>query len=119
MSFSSDIKEEICKVISYKNKKVLEGELLGYLLSANTSDKDEYLEFITENEFNIERFYKILFNLEIDYEPRIEGKHFVATIEKYERIDSILPLANSSDEEVLRAIVKGAFLGSRICNRSK
>lgn len=112
MSFSSDIKEELSRANNFKNKDILGAELLGYLLTANTTDRDDYLEYLTENEFNIERFYKILFNLEIDYEPRVEGKHFAATIEKDEKLDSILVLANSSNEEVQRAIVKGAFLGA-------
>ena len=43
-----------------KNKALLEAEFLGYILTGNTTNNEEYLEFITENEFNIERFYRIL-----------------------------------------------------------
>ena len=67
MSFSSDIKEELSKVNNLKNKKILEAEFLGYILTGNTTNNKDVLEFITENEFNIERFYRILFNLEIEY----------------------------------------------------
>ena len=80
MSFSSEIKEELSKVNNFKDKKILEAEFLGYILTGNVVSNYEYIEFITENEFNIERFYKILFNLGIDYEPSIRGKVFVATI---------------------------------------
>ena len=80
MSFSSDIKEELSKVNNLKNKEILEAEFLGYILTGNTTNSDSVLEFITENEFNIERFYRILFNLEIEYEPNVRGKVFVATI---------------------------------------
>ena len=59
MSFSSDIKEELSKVNNYKNKKKLEAEFLGYLLTGNTTATNNKIEFITENEFCIERFYKI------------------------------------------------------------
>ena len=57
MSFSSDIKEEITKTNNYKNLKILEAEFLGYILTGNVAMNSEGLEFITENEFNIERFY--------------------------------------------------------------
>ena len=60
MSFSSDIKEELSKIKNLKDKDVLEAEFLGYILTGNTSNSDDYLEFITENEFNIEKFYKEL-----------------------------------------------------------
>ena len=80
MSFSSEIKEELTKVNNLKNLKILESEFLGYILTGNITNSNNTLEFVTENEFNIERFYKILFNLEIDYEPNVRGKVFVATI---------------------------------------
>ena len=74
MSFSSNIKEELSKINNWKDKETLKGEFLGYILTGNTSNENDLLEFITENEFNIERFYKILFNLEVEYEPIKKGK---------------------------------------------
>ena len=62
MSFSSEIKEELSKVNNLKDKKMLEAEFLGYILTGNTVNNNQSIEFITENEFNIERFYKILFS---------------------------------------------------------
>lgn len=112
MSFSSDIKEELSKVNNFKNKNLLEAEFLGYILTGNSSNNDEYLEFITENEFNIERFYKILFNLEIEYEPDIRGKVFVATIRKNEKIEKLMEIKLDNNEELRKAIVRGAFLGA-------
>lgn len=112
MSFSADIKEELSKVNNFKDKQILEGEFLGYILTGNTSDENKYLEFVTENEFNIERFYKILFNLQIEYEPSIKGKVFVAKILKDENTDRFMKITLSSNQEVHRAIVKGAFLGA-------
>ena len=82
MSFSSEIKEELSKLNNYKNKKLLKSEFLGYVLCGNTYNRQDCIEFVTENEFNIERFYKILFNLEINYEPDIRGKLYVAIIKK-------------------------------------
>ena len=112
MSFSSDIKEELSKVNNFKNKNLLEAEFLGYIFTGNSSNNDEYLEFITENEFNIERFYKILFNLEIEYEPDIRGKVFVATIRKNEKIEKLMEIKLDNNEELRKAIVRGAFLGA-------
>ncbi len=112
MSFSSDIKEELTKVNNLKNLKILESEFLGYILTGNTTNNSNVLEFVTENEFNIERFYKILFNLEIEYEPGIRGKVFVATIEKNEKVEEFMQIKVDKDEEVQRAIVKGSFLGA-------
>lgn len=112
MSFSSDIKEELSKIKNLKDKETLEAEFLGYILTGNTSNNTNSLEFITENEFNIEKFYKILFNLEIEYEPNIRGKVFVATINKCEKVNRLMDLKLDSNEEIKKSIVRGSFLGA-------
>ncbi len=112
MSFSADIKEELSKVNNWKDKKILEGEFLGYILTGNTSADSNSLEFVTENEFNIERFYKILFNLQIEYEPNIKGKVFVARIMKNENIQKFMQITVTQNQEIQKAIVKGAFMGA-------
>ena len=116
MSFSSEIKEELSKVNNLKDKKMLEAEFLGYILTGNTVNNNQSIEFITENEFNIERFYKILFNLGIDYEPSTRGKVFVATININETLEEYITLKLEAGEEIRRAIVKGAFLGAGSVN---
>ncbi len=112
MSFSTDIKEELSRVNNWKDKEILAGEFFGYILTGNTLDDKNSLEFITENEFNIERFYKILFNLQIDYEPSVRGKVFVAKIIKNENTQKYLQINMSQNQEIQKAIVKGAFMGS-------
>lgn len=112
MSFSSEIKEELSKVNNLKNKTILEAEFLGYILTGNTTNNEDALEFITENEFNIERFYRILFNLEIEYEPEVRGKVFVATIRKTEKVEKLMEVKLEQNDELQKAIVKGAFLGA-------
>lgn len=72
MSFSSEVKEELSKINNFSKKEFIEAELIGYLLSANTKIEKKNIEFLTENEFNIERIYKILFKLDIEYEPEIK-----------------------------------------------
>lgn len=112
MSFSTDIKEELSRVNNWKDKEILAGEFLGYVLTGNTLDEDNSLEFITENEFNIERFYKILFNLQIDYEPSVKGKVFVAKIIKNETTQKFMQINMSQNQEIQKSIVKGAFMGA-------
>lgn len=112
MSFSSDIKEELSKIKNLKDKEILEAEFLGYILTCNTSNNENYLEFITENEFNIEKFYKILFNLDIEYEPNVRGKVFVATIRKNEKVLNLMNIKLDTNEEIKKAIVRGCFLGA-------
>ncbi len=108
MSFSFEVKEELSKLNIYSNKDLLKSELFGYLLSANSSYVENKVEFITENEFNIERIYKILFNLKIDYNPEVKGKVFKAIVEKVllDELFENLDFTNHKD------IVRGAFLGS-------
>lgn len=112
MSFSSEIKEELSRINNYKNSQILEAELLGYILTSNITQKDNGIEFVTENEFNIERIYKILFNLNLEYEPDKKGKTYIAFIAKSEKLDEIMSIKLSDNDEVQKAIVKGAFLGA-------
>ena len=116
MSFSSDVKEELSKLNNYKDKESLKAELLGYMLTWNMKQDNNKIEFLTENEYNVERFYKILFNLNLNYEPETYGKYFKTTIEKSELTDEVLNLSLNSKTEVLRAIVKGAFLATGSVN---
>ena len=108
MSFSSEVKEELSKLNIFGNNEILKAELFGYLLSSNSSYVNDKVEFITENEFNIERIYKILFKLEIDYEPDIKGKTFKAIVKK-DDLDKIFKNFDFSND---KDIVRGAFLGA-------
>jgi DNA-binding protein WhiA len=114
LSFSTQIKEEFSKSLP-GNKEILKNELLGYFLSSNTIEEDEKLIFVTENEFNIERFYRILYKLGIDYEPNKDGKKYEAIIEK-QNVLEILNLEIYSKEESVKAIARGCFLGSGYVN---
>ena len=120
MSFSSDLKEELSAINNFKNKDIIIAEFLGYILSSNTNfsslGNDELIEYITENEFNIERFYKILFALELEYEPEIRGKVFVAKIKKDEKLNEYLKIKVDLKEDEEKAILRGAFLGSGSIN---
>lgn len=109
MSFSVDVKEELSKLNIFNNIDLVKAELFGYLLTSNVNYIENKVEFITENHFNIERFYKILFKLKIDYEPEIQGKNFKAIISKKIEITRLFESFNLSND---KEIVRGAFLGS-------
>lgn len=115
MSYSYDIKEELSNINQWKNEELLKAEFLGYILTGNTLSNGNIIEFITENDYNIERFYKILFNLKIDYEPETKGKCFIAKIDnKY--IEHIFSgLANNPEDDVKKTILRGSFLGAGSC----
>ena len=115
MSFSYDIKEELSNYNNWKNKELLKAEFFGYILTGNTVNNGKYIEFVTENEFNIERFYKILFNLNIDYEPEIKGKYFTAKIDN-KLINNLFSwLSLIPKDEIKKTILRGCFLGAGSC----
>lgn len=115
MSFSYDIKEELSSINYWKNEELLKAEFLGYILTGNAVDNGEYIEFVTENDYNIERLYKILFNLKIDYEPEMQGKYFVAKIHNKYIKNIFSNLANNPKDEIKRNILRGCFLGAGSC----
>ncbi len=112
MSFSSEIKEELSKLNTFSKKELMEAELIGYCESFNCTKISNQIEFITENEFNIERIYKLLFKLNINYEPETKRKVYIAKFsEKY-----IKHIEEYKAEEEIKAIVRGLFLGSGSVN---
>ena len=65
MSFSSDVKEELSKLGNLANKSSVKAELYGYYCSANVSEERGLIKFSTESEYNINRFSKLLNNVNI------------------------------------------------------
>lgn len=128
MSFSSQIKEELSKINNLTNKEQLKFELIGYLLSVNsTIIKGKIVRYATESEYNINRFAKLLKNLQIEYSIEMEGNSFVITIKsKYISFLEIDKNTNTFiydinqlskiDSENKKALVRGAFLGGGSIN---
>lgn len=124
MSFSSDIKQELNKNSNLVNKEIVKQELLGYLLSGNTNiGKDNKIKFSTENDYNINRFSKLLTNLNINHQIDITGKTFFITIKKKEIewlpiIENKIVLTNQigKKEEEKRAFIRGLFMGAGSIN---
>lgn len=106
MSFSAKVKEELSKVNSFSNEEAVKAELYGYLLTTKKDSKK--IKFLTENEYNINRLNKLLNRLKIKYDIKINGKNYVITLKKE---DLNLENINCENQEVLKGIVRGAFLG--------
>lgn len=124
MSFSSDIKQELNKSTNLANKKLVKQELNGYLISGNISiTNNKTLKFSTESDYNINRFSKLLSNVNINHNIDISGKNFIITI-KLKEIDWIdineqkiyikKDLPQKEDEK--KAFIRGAFMGGGSIN---
>lgn len=129
MSFSSEVKEELNKLSSLANKEAVKYEFLGYFMTNHIAIEKNKLKFSTENEYNINRFSKLLNNLQqTKYEIQIVGKTFSITtlIPQLEELqeDFILDLSNikkqiEKQEILQKALVRGCFLGSGSMNNPK
>ena len=116
MSFSTDVKKELSKINNLANKTCVRLEFLGYLSSVNVSNVDKSLRFSTESEYNINRFSKLLKNLNIEkYNIDMQGKNYVITMQNKNIAEIITDIKTENDEED-RAYVRGCFLGSGSIN---
>ncbi len=129
MSFSSEVKEELSKLSNLANKEAVKYELLGYLATNHVMIENKKLKFSTESEYNINRFGKLLNNLQFTkYEIQIIGKTFSITVLLPE-LEEIFyqngqiklyfeKLAKQMDkQEILqKAFIRGSFLGSGSMN---
>lgn len=124
MSFSSEVKEELSNINNLANKEEVEAELIGYLISNNTSIINEKAKFATESEYNINRFSKLLNNMNIvDYEIDIQGKSFVITFDKKEIVGLVKEDNNQlyivdieNEDKYIKSLIRGIFLGSGSMN---
>lgn len=80
MSFSSDIKKELNNNSSLTNKELVKYELMGYLISKNTLVDGRNIKYSTESDYNINRFSRLLANLDIEHNIEIIGKTFIITL---------------------------------------
>lgn len=124
MSFSSEVKEELSKINNLTKKNLVKEELIGYLISSNASVvKNKIIRYATESEYNINRFSKLLANLQIDHKIDVEGKSFIITLKSKEILfidieegKIKLPVNKTLNEEEKRARIRGAFLGGGSMN---
>ena len=122
MSFAGEVKEELNKLTNLANKEAVKYEFLGYLMTNHMTIEKNKMKFSTENEYNINRFSKLLNNLQqTKYEIQIVGKTFSITtpIPELEEIQEnfILDLEKirkqvEKQEVLQKALIRGCFLGS-------
>ena len=127
MSFSSEVKQELNKNSNLVNKEIVKNELIGYLVSGNIEiGERNQIKFSTESDYNINRFSKLLTNLDISHNIEIVGRNFVITLKKkdinnfVEIKDNLIYLKEGYikklKNEELRAIIRGVFMGSGSIN---
>ena len=114
MSFSKQLKEELSKTENLSNKEAVKYELMGYLISSNVSQEKAETRFNTENEYNINRFSRLLSNMNINnYDITIQGKIFTIAVKTRDLIKIEI---NNLTEEQARWVIRGAYLGSGSIN---
>jgi hypothetical protein len=142
MSFSTEVKKELSQINNLANKEEVKYELLGYLISANTIRKTRKIKYSTENEYNINRFAKLLRNVcTNDFSIDIQGKVFSiefkekhledlqlnwAYIEnaqphefnfkEYDAEKAVCCFYEISNVEYVKALFRGVFMGSGSIN---
>jgi DNA-binding transcriptional regulator WhiA len=94
MSFSTEVKEELSKLNNLANKEEVKYEFLGYLASDNITEENNYIKYSTENDYNIDRFAKIIRNIGIeDFNINVNGKIFFIEIDKEDLQEKMRNLA--------------------------
>lgn len=138
MSFSKQVKEELSKLNNLTNKEELKYEFLGYLSSSNTTKQNRYIKYSTENDYNIDRFSKVIRNIGIeDFNINVNGKTFSIefSIENNELLEIIEKnfIKNNNKEQLkhnnnketilkdknrilFQAYMRGLFMGSSSIN---
>lgn len=136
MSFSSELKENLSKIQNLKNKKLVKFELIGYLISNNTTCDKKNIYYTTVNEYNINRFSKLLSNINIsNFKIDIKGKNYIITVPKIQKIGQISYLEkdieiseeykkeleninkiSEQEEMLIKSLARGIFLGSGSVN---
>lgn len=115
MSFSTELKKELSKTENLSNKEAVKYELLGYLISSNINEENNKIKFSTENEYNINRFSRLLSNMKINnYDISIQGKVFIITVNNKE-IKSIESDSELNTDEI-KWLIKGIYLGAGSIN---
>ena len=121
-SFSYEIKKELSQLNNLAKKNEVKYELLGYLASGNIEKTKTKIKFSTENEYNINRFGKLLKNVNInDFKIDLQGKVYVITAVSTEYFKQSakyisMEIFNKADEQEKRAFVRGIFMGSGSVN---
>ena len=88
MSFSSQVKMELSQINNLAKKNQVDRELAGYLITGNAGKNNKKIKFSTESEYNINRFAKLLKNVNIEkYNIEIKGKIYTIEYSLNDEID--------------------------------
>ena len=137
MSFSSELKEELSKLNTLANKELVKYELIEYLITNHAIiQKNKILRYATESEYNINRYSKLLSNLNINHQIDVEGNMFVIQF-KIKEIPFLLESVSNTKTNISytdikcendiqeskkveveneKAMIRGAFLGAGSVN---
>ena len=117
MSFSKDLKQEISNIENLSNKDAVRYELIGYLMSSNINEENGKIKFSTENEYNINRFSRLLNNVNIDrYDIELQGKKYIITVNRKELNQMKNMKISEPSQEQIKCIIRGAYLGGGSIN---
>ena len=113
MSFSSEVKVELSKINNLANKDQVYAEFIGYILTINSTIGTKKIKYSTESEYNINRYNKLLKNLDIDYDIKIQGKvYYITCKNKLELKEESIDLKSLDN----RSLIRGMFMGSGSIN---
>lgn len=121
MSFSSEVKEELSKYNNLSNKEELKFEYYGYFVSDNMILENGQAKYSTENEYNIDRFAKVIRNIGFeDFNIDVNGKIFYIEYKIKENIDEkikeILKCNDKESSALFQAFIRGLFMGAGSIN---
>ena len=121
MSFSSEVKEELSKYNNLSNKEELKFEYYGYFVSDNMILENGQAKYSTENEYNIDRFAKVIRNIGFeDFNIDVNGKIFYIEYKIKENIDKkieeILKCNDKESRALFQAFIRGLFMGAGSIN---
>lgn len=120
MSFSQEVKEELSKISNLSNKHCVKIEFLGYSKTNNVTIGDNTLRFSTESEYNINRFAKLLNNLnDTKYQIELQGKIYTITSKNKSTLELLQDKVKLTKDVEEKAFVRGCFLGSGSINNPK
>ena len=124
MSFSSELKEELSKINNLAKKEEVKYELVGYLISKNASIIKNNIRYATGSEYNINRFSKLLKNLDINHNIEFDGKSFIINfkikdcteIVNIQKSEITIKNTTNINENEKKSIIRGTFLGAGSIN---
>lgn len=117
MSFSLEVKKELSKINNLNNKQEVKYELIGYWISNNFIIEKRMAKFSTENEYNINRYSKLLRNIDInDFSIDIQGKVYTISFNKNKLENTQIDIDDKLEIDLIKAVLRGSFLGSGSIN---